>query len=417
MIALDRNLDQSWTLAWPSTVDYGCYYTTDANHNVASVIQALVGSPVAIVNVDRYVYSAYGEAKLYQEDWTLNASAPYTDGPLYCGYFYDADTGLYLARNRYYDSGLSTWINRDPIGYKGGMNLYEYCGDNPINATDPTGFWGERWFNNDWTDWINPFAYIGATGDSLGNSMGSFYPPEVYKASMLDTQLRMLQKKQLIQQQLNPNFSMTSEDIVYCQQDMFYSGMRDAGQAAQRCMDAIVASAELSSDISMAVSGGTEVLGGIRAARTAAATAAKKATTIAATGSTRNLVKSGLSPLVSDMPELIWNGTRILGTAQETGTPGHVAAIARQVQRMAQSGEYEYITMNRSWKVTTGLKGAAGNLRPDIIGVRRTGVVDAFEVASKWDTVFDLARRLSEGMRTLPAQHQGITRVLPRPAG
>ena len=35
---------------------------------------------------------------------------------------------------------------------------------------------------------------------------------------------------------------------------------------------------------------------------------------------------------------------------------------------MAQSGEYEYIVLNRSWKVSTGLKGAAGNLRPDIIG-------------------------------------------------
>ncbi|MGW8256496.1 MAG: RHS repeat-associated core domain-containing protein [Thermoguttaceae bacterium] len=63
----------------------------------------------------------------------------HADGPLYCGYFFDAETRLYLARNRYYNSSTATWINRDPIGYKGGMNLYEYVGDNPLSRTDPFG--------------------------------------------------------------------------------------------------------------------------------------------------------------------------------------------------------------------------------------------------------------------------------------
>jgi hypothetical protein len=130
-----------------------------------------------------------------------------------------------------------------------------------------------------------------------------------------------------------------------------------------------------------------------------------------------NLPRSGLQPLVSDMPELNWNGTRILGTAQETQTPGHVLQIAKRVQKMAQSGEYEYITLNRSWKVTTGLDQAAGDLRPDIIGVRRNGVVDAFEVMSKRDTQTNLLRRLNEGIRTLPAQNRGAVRVIPYPYG
>ncbi|MGW8256260.1 MAG: RHS repeat-associated core domain-containing protein, partial [Thermoguttaceae bacterium] len=73
------------------------------------------------------------------ENMDLSPSTPETDGPLYAGYFFDAETRLYLARNRYYNSSTAAWINRDPIGYKGGLNLYEYCGDNPTNRTDPSG--------------------------------------------------------------------------------------------------------------------------------------------------------------------------------------------------------------------------------------------------------------------------------------
>jgi hypothetical protein len=134
-----------------------------------------------------------------------------------------------------------------------------------------------------------------------------------------------------------------------------------------------------------------------------------------ATVAAGNRVGSGLRPLVSDMPELIWNGTRILGKAQATKTPGHVLQIAKQVQRMAQSGEYEYITLNRSWKVSTGLKGAAGDLRPDIIGVRWDGVVDAFEVMSMSDDEADLLLRLNDGLRTLPNANCGRVRVIPYP--
>jgi uncharacterized protein RhaS with RHS repeats len=35
--------------------------------------------------------------------------------------------------------GRPVWLSRDPIGEEGGINLYGYVGNNPINATDPLG--------------------------------------------------------------------------------------------------------------------------------------------------------------------------------------------------------------------------------------------------------------------------------------
>jgi RHS repeat-associated protein len=55
------------------------------------------------------------------------------------GYETDPQTGLVLAGHRYYSPFTRRWMNRDPIGYQGGMNLYEYAGDDPVNEIDTSG--------------------------------------------------------------------------------------------------------------------------------------------------------------------------------------------------------------------------------------------------------------------------------------
>lgn len=55
------------------------------------------------------------------------------------GYRLDADTGLTLCQHRYYDAGNGRWVNRDPIGYSGGANLYGYCESGPVGREDAAG--------------------------------------------------------------------------------------------------------------------------------------------------------------------------------------------------------------------------------------------------------------------------------------
>ena len=46
---------------------------------------------------------------------------------------------LVLLGHRYYDPGAGRFLNRDPMGLEGGVNVYAYCTNNPINQVDPDG--------------------------------------------------------------------------------------------------------------------------------------------------------------------------------------------------------------------------------------------------------------------------------------
>ncbi len=56
------------------------------------------------------------------------------------GYYTDtAQSGLILCTHRYYDPAKGRFLTRDPLGYGGGVNLYGYTGNNPVNESDPRG--------------------------------------------------------------------------------------------------------------------------------------------------------------------------------------------------------------------------------------------------------------------------------------
>ena len=85
----------------------------------------------------------------------------------------------------------------------------------------------------------------------------------------------------------------------------------------------------------------------------------------------------------------------------------HAATVLRISREFARSGDYEFITMNRAWKTATGRESHLAT-RPDIIGVRRDGRVDAFEIRSPSQDPDVLLMRLESEMQSLDPEIQGV---------
>jgi RHS repeat-associated protein len=88
----------------------------------------------AVAATDAYVYDAFGNVEAHSG--YLNT--PYMYAGEY-GYYGSSITGLYLLQARYYDPAVGRFVSADPIGYKGGFNLYMYVSDNPVQLVDPQG--------------------------------------------------------------------------------------------------------------------------------------------------------------------------------------------------------------------------------------------------------------------------------------
>lgn len=103
-----------------------------------------------------YKYTAYGvptieiPSDLTTAELSLAQSIRDLNIYLYKGYVYDQETGLYYCHTRYYNPNIGRWISIDDVSYLdpgtiGGMNLYTYCGNNPVMYLDSDGY--APWWN------------------------------------------------------------------------------------------------------------------------------------------------------------------------------------------------------------------------------------------------------------------------------
>ena len=86
-----------------------------------------------------FTYDAYGNCTV-----SGDTSLAYRCKIRYRGYYFDTETGLYWVQTRYYNPQWCRWISPDTLDYLDpetahGLNLYAYCGNDPVNFIDPSG--------------------------------------------------------------------------------------------------------------------------------------------------------------------------------------------------------------------------------------------------------------------------------------
>lgn len=96
--------------------------------------------------VAHYAYDAWGNVEELQPESAISKLNPFR----YRGYYYDTETGLYYLQTRYYDPETGRFISADGIGNLdleslGGLNLYAYCENNPVNMLDFDGTKPKWW--------------------------------------------------------------------------------------------------------------------------------------------------------------------------------------------------------------------------------------------------------------------------------
>lgn len=111
------------------------FYTRD---HLGSVREMVAGDGTTVAA--RYDYDPYGRRTLTSGTDIANFG--------YAGLYAHKGSGLNLAVFRAYDADLGRWLSRDPIGMRGGMNLYAYVSNNPVRFVDTLGY-GADTFNPD----------------------------------------------------------------------------------------------------------------------------------------------------------------------------------------------------------------------------------------------------------------------------
>lgn len=100
------------------------HYTYDGNGNVSELVNP-EGSIAA-----HYEYDPFG----------ISLTATDSDNPFrFSTKYLDSETGLYYYGYRYYSPVLGRWLNRDPLGERGGLNLYGFVFNSPVKFADRLG--------------------------------------------------------------------------------------------------------------------------------------------------------------------------------------------------------------------------------------------------------------------------------------
>lgn len=101
------------------------------------IISDQIGSPRVILSSTGVVLES-----ISYSTWGIPTPYAPTSMPFgFAGGLWDSDLGLERFGARDYNVWGQRWWSKDPIRFGGGLNMYAYCGNDPVNYVDPTGLW------------------------------------------------------------------------------------------------------------------------------------------------------------------------------------------------------------------------------------------------------------------------------------
>ena len=106
----------------------------DTAGNLIALVDAGTGTEGGNV-VAQYAYDPFGNPVNDAGDADRQDDTPFRFSTKYL----DEETGLYYYGYRYYDPTTGSWLSRDPLGEAGGLNLYGFVGNDPVNSYDYLG--------------------------------------------------------------------------------------------------------------------------------------------------------------------------------------------------------------------------------------------------------------------------------------
>ena len=143
------------------------YYRKDAQSNI---VELLDNTGATVV---KYKYDAWGNCHVLNADGSEITDSNHIGilNPFrYRSYYYDTETNLYFLKTRYYNPEIGRFMTIDDLSYLdpdsiNGLNLYAYCGNNPIKYCDPSG-----------TVFITTAIIVGLiAGALIGGTVGGVY--------------------------------------------------------------------------------------------------------------------------------------------------------------------------------------------------------------------------------------------------
>ncbi|MBN1216111.1 MAG: RHS repeat-associated core domain-containing protein [Candidatus Lokiarchaeota archaeon] len=129
-------------LGYAPEAELGAAIALEIKNQIYLPINDLLGNISMILSQDNipveyYLYSAYGEEKIFQNDKISKTSI--LKNPWRFASKHTDETSLIFYGRRYYDPSIGRWLSPDPSGFTDGLNLYAFVLNNPLAFADLYG--------------------------------------------------------------------------------------------------------------------------------------------------------------------------------------------------------------------------------------------------------------------------------------